>query len=171
MQTVSNELESANISGLKNLNIQFSFIKTDTSLSTKQGVLKELIDEIDKNINKFIKTHEYFDVLSQLYIEFLRYANSDKGLGIVLTPPHITDLFSDLAQVNKNSIILDNCAVLPSGALISAMKKMVSHAQGDLKKVVEIHSKQLIGIEYQSEQSEKKLCQIFIKTKKLILIS
>lgn len=110
VQTVSNELESANINGLKNLDIQFSFIKTDTSLSTKQGVLKELIDEIDENINKFIKTHEYFDVLSQLYIEFLRYANSDKGLGIVLTPPHITDFFSDLAQVNKNSIILDNCA-------------------------------------------------------------
>ena len=74
VQTVSNELESANIGGkkLENLNIQFGFIKTDTSLSTKAKVLKELIDEIDENINQFIKTHEYFDVLGQLYIEFLR---------------------------------------------------------------------------------------------------
>lgn len=151
VQTVSNELESAHISGqkLENLNIQFGFIKTDTSLSTKQKVLKELIDEIDENINKFIKTYEYFDVLGQLYIEFLHYANSDKGLGIVLTPPHITDLFSDLAQVNKNSIVFDNCTGT-GGFLISAMKKMISQAKGDSNKIKEIKSHQLIGVEYQS---------------------
>lgn len=151
VQTVSDELKSAHITGqkLENLNIQFGFIKTDISLSTKSNVLKELIDEIDANINKFIKTYEYFDVLGQLYIEFLRYANRDKGLGIVLTPPHITDLFSDLAKVSKNSIVLDNCTGT-GGFLISAMKKMISQAKGDFKKIKEIQSKQLIGVEYQS---------------------
>lgn len=151
VQTVSNELESANISGdkLNNLNVQFSFIKTDTSLSRKDKVLKELIDEIDENINQFIKTHEYFDVLGQLYIEFLRYANSDKGLGIVLTPPHITELFAELAEVNKNSIAYDNCTGT-GGFLISAMKKMIEDAKGDEKKIKEIKSKHLIGTEYQS---------------------
>jgi len=151
VQTVSNELESANISGdkLNNLNIQFSFIKTDTSLSKKDKVLKELIDEIDENINQFIKTHEYFDVLGQLYIEFLKYANSDKGLGIVLTPPHITELFAELAQVNKNSIAYDNCTGT-GGFLISAMKKMIEDAKGDENKVKEIKAHQLIGTEYQS---------------------
>ncbi len=151
MQTVSNELESANINGkrLENLNIQFSFIKTDTSLSTKDKILKELIDEIDENINTFIKTHEYFDVLGQLYIEFLRYANSDKGLGIVLTPPHITELFADLAQVNKNSIAYDNCTGT-GGFLISAMKKMIEDAKGDQNKIKEIKTNQLIGTEYQA---------------------
>ena len=151
VQTVSNELESANISGnkLNNLNIQFSFIKTDTSLSKKDKVLKELIDEIDENVNQFIKTHEYFDVLGQLYIEFLRYANSDKGLGIVLTPPHITELFSELAQVNKNSIAYDNCTGT-GGFLISAMKKMIEDAKGDENKIKKIKSKHLIGTEYQS---------------------
>lgn len=148
---VSEKLEEANISGKKldNLNTQFGFIKTDTSLSTKDKVLKELIDEIDENINQFIKTHEYFDVLGQLYIEFLRYANSDKGLGIVLTPPHITDLFAELAQVNKNSIAYDNCTGT-GGFLISAMKKMILDAKGDTKKIAEIKSKQLLGVEYQS---------------------
>lgn len=151
VKTVSDELESANIGGdkLNNLNIQFSFIKTDTSLSKKEKVLKELIDEIDENINQFIKTHEYFDVLGQLYIEFLRYANSDKGLGIVLTPPHITELFAALAQVNKNSIAYDNCTGT-GGFLISAMKKMLEDAKGDKKKEQEIRAKQLIGVEYQS---------------------
>lgn len=150
-KTVSEKLEEANISGkkLENLNIQFGFIKTDTSLSTKDKVLKELIDEIDENINQFIKTHEYFDVLGQLYIEFLRYANSDKGLGIVLTPPHITELFAELAQVNKNSIAFDNCTGT-GGFLISAMKKMIEDAKGDTKKIAEIKSKQLIGVEYQA---------------------
>ncbi len=151
IQTVSNELESANIGGkkLKNLNTQFSFIQTDTSLSQKDKVLKEVIDDIDENINTFIRTHKYFDVLGQLYIEFLRYANSDKGLGIVLTPPHITQLFSDLAQVNKNSIVYDNCTGT-GGFLISAMKKMIDDAKGDEEKIKEIKFKQLIGTEYQS---------------------
>jgi type I restriction enzyme M protein len=151
IQTVSDELESANITGkkLENLNTQFSFIKTDTSLSKKENVLKEIIDEIDENINAFIKTHRYFDVLGQLYIEFLRYANSDKGLGIVLTPPHITELFADLAQVNKNSITYDNCTGT-GGFLISAMKKIIADAKGDETKIKEIKSKQLIGTEYQS---------------------
>jgi hypothetical protein len=150
-KTVSEKLEEANISGkkLENLNIQFGFIKTDTSLSTKDKVLKELVDEIDENINQFIKTHEYFDVLGQLYIEFLRYANSDKGLGIVLTPPHITELFSELAQVNKNSIAFDNCTGT-GGFLISAMKKMIEDAKGDTVKIAEIKSRQLIGVEYQA---------------------
>jgi type I restriction enzyme M protein len=151
VDTVSNELKSANIKGdkLDNLNIQFGFIRTDTSLSTKKDVLKNLIAEIDKNINSFIKTHEYFDVLGQLYIEFLRYANSDKGLGIVLTPPHITELFSDLAQVNKNSIAYDNCTGT-GGFLISAMKKMIENTKGDQDKINEIKKNHLIGVEYQS---------------------
>lgn len=151
VQTVSNELQKARITGQKldNLNICFGFIKTDLSLSTKSKVLKDLIDEIDANINKFIQTHAYYDVWGQLYIEFLRYANRDKGLGIVLTPPHITDFFSDLAEVNKNSIVLDNCTGT-GGFLISAMKKMIVDAQSDSKKIKEIKSKQLIGVEYQS---------------------
>ncbi len=151
VQTVSNELESANINSkrLENLNTQFSFIKTDTSLSTKDKVLKELIDEVDENINAFIKTHKYFDILGQLYVEFLRYANSDKGLGIVLTPPHITELFADLAQVNKNTIAYDNCTGT-GGFLISAMKKMIADAKNDKEKIKEIKSNQLIGTEYQS---------------------
>jgi type I restriction enzyme M protein len=150
-RTVSEKLEEANISGKKldNLNMQFGFIKTDASLSAKDKILKELIDEIDDNINKFIRTHEYFDVLGQLYIEFLRYANSDKGLGIVLTPPHITEFFAEVAQVNQNSIAYDNCTGI-GGFLIAAMKKMIEDAKGDNEKVKIIKQSHLIGTEYQS---------------------
>ncbi|MDD5589085.1 MAG: N-6 DNA methylase [Candidatus Nanoarchaeia archaeon] len=149
--TVLEKLEEAGIKGknLQNLNIQFGFIKTDTSLSTIKDILKFLIKDIDDNINQFIKTHEYYDVLGKLYIEFLRYANSDKGLGIVLTPPHITVLFSDLAQVTKESIVYDNCAGT-GGFLISAMKKMIIDAKGDSSKINEIKNSQLHGVEYQA---------------------
>jgi len=151
VDTVSNVLKKANLQGkrLENLNIQFSFIRTDTSLSTKPGVLRNLIDSIDEHINKFIKTHEYYDVLGKLYIEFLRYANSDKGLGIVLTPRHITELFCELACVNKDSVVYDNCAGT-GGFLISALSKMVKNAKGDLDKINKIKKEQVIGVEYQA---------------------
>lgn len=113
-------------------------------------MLSEIIEDIDANINSFIKTYQFFDVLGQFYIEFLRYANSDKGLGIVLTPPHITELFCELADVNKNSIVLDNCAGT-GGFLISAMSKMVKDANHNTAKIKSIKEKQLVGIEYQDD--------------------
>ena len=134
---------------MNNLKIQYSFIKTEASLTKKKHVLRDLIKSIDENINVFKKTHEFYDFLGQLYIEFLRYANSDKGLGIVLTPPHITELFADLAAVNKNSVVYDNCAGT-GGFLISAMNKMVKDAKGDSNAVKKIKEKQLIGTEYSS---------------------
>ena len=151
VNTVVNELSKAQIGAAKieNLKIQFSFIRTDTTLSTQDKVLEQLIDEIDENINSFIKTHEYFDVLGQLYIEFLRYANSDKGLGIVLTPPHITDFFAQVAQVNKNSIVYDNCTGT-GGFLIAAMKQMIVDAKGNQETIKKIKASQLIGVEYQA---------------------
>jgi type I restriction enzyme M protein len=151
VDTVTNELKRANIQPKKlaNLDVQFSFIRTDTTLAGQEGVLLNLIDEIDTNINHFIKTHEYFDVLGQLYIEFLRYANSDKSLGIVLTPPHITELFCDLANVNVNSVVYDNCTGT-AGFLISAMRKMIKAAKGDIDKERRVKEKQVIGVEYQA---------------------
>ncbi|WP_457618975.1 N-6 DNA methylase [Lutibacter sp.] len=148
--TTINELENSGIEKekLEKLKTQFSFIKTDNSLSKQEGVLINIIDEIDENINNFIKNYQYIDVLGQLYIEFLRYANSDKGLGIVLTPPHITELFAELAQVNKNSIVYDNCTGT-GGFLISAMGKMIEDAKGDINKIKEIKKQQLIGVEAQ----------------------
>jgi type I restriction enzyme M protein len=151
VKTVSNQLKDAQLGSnkLENLETQFSFIAVDTTLTNKENALKELIDSIENNINSFIKSHEYFDVLGQLYIEFLRYANSDKGLGIVLTPPHITDFFAEVAEVNKNSIVYDNCTGT-GGFLISAMKMMIQDAKGDSEKIKQIKQHQLIGTEYQA---------------------
>jgi len=150
VETVSNVLSKANLNGkkLENLKVQFDFVRTDTSLSTKQGVLRNFIDSIDEHISTFITNHEYYDVLGRLYIEFLRYANNDKGLGIVLTPPHITELFCELASVNKNSVVYDNCAGT-GGFLISALRKMINDSKGDENKIKEIKAEQVLGTEYQ----------------------
>lgn len=152
VSTVIDELSDAQLpqGKLESLRQGFGFIKTHATLSTDKVFLESLIVGIDENVNSFRRTHRYFDTLGQFYIEFLRYANNDKGLGIVLTPPHITELFCDLAGVNKDSIVLDNtCGT--GGFLISAMQKMVADAKGDTRKIRRIQLSQLIGIEFQDD--------------------
>jgi type I restriction enzyme M protein len=152
VDTIINELKSANISEKKieNLKIAYSFIRSQPALSGEKTVLSDIITSIDININNYLKTNKYSDVLGQFYIEFLRYANNDKGLGIVLTPIHITQLFSELADVNKDDIIYDNCTGT-GGYLISAMQRMINGANGDKEKEKLIKSKQLHGVEYQDD--------------------
>ncbi|MDR3232149.1 MAG: SAM-dependent methyltransferase [Planctomycetaceae bacterium] len=149
--TVKNEFQNGKIDSakLEILSSRFAFITTDTTLSKKDNVLRDVIGDVDSNIRDFIKTHEYFDVLGQLYVEFLRYANSDKGLGIVLTPPHITEFMASVAEVNRDSVIYDNCTGT-GGFLVSAMKQMIADAEWDSATIRRIKQKQLIGVEYQA---------------------
>ena len=150
--TILSELKENNIQErkIKGLKREYTFIEEHEAFTQDVNILKDIVREVDQNLNQFIKTHKSIDVLGQFYIEFLRYANSDTGLGIVLTPPHITELFSDIAGVNKNSIIFDNCCGT-CGFLISAMKKMIEEAKGDSSKEDDIKHKQLLGIEYQND--------------------
>jgi len=99
LNAISTQLKNAdNTYIIEEIVVSYSFLKTHTILSHDVSVLKNLIKEIDGKANSFIKNYKYFDTLGQFYIEFLRYANNDKGLGIVLTPPHITALFCELAN-------------------------------------------------------------------------
>jgi hypothetical protein len=92
VKTVTDELKSSDIpkEKVENLAQAYSFIQTHTTLLEDPQALVNLITEVDERVNGFMESHSYFDTLGQFYIEFLRYANNDKGLGIVLTPPHIT---------------------------------------------------------------------------------
>ncbi|MBN1862068.1 MAG: N-6 DNA methylase [Dehalococcoidales bacterium] len=135
---------------IENLAYRFSFIKTHTTLSTDKEFLETLVADIDGEINSFLKTYQYYDAIGQFYVEFLRYANNDKTLGIVLTPPHVTQLFAEVAGVTKDSVVIDNCCGT-AGFLISAMKKMANDAKGDSRKLATIYNKQLVGIEFQDD--------------------
>lgn len=148
LSTIENQLNNVINDDLEKIILNYSFIQTSTNLSANNNLLSEIITGIQENIDNFIKTHKYYDTLGQFYIEFLRYANNDKGLGIVLTPPHITELFCEIADINKDSVIYDNCCGT-GGFLISALDKMVKDTIGDTDKEAHIKSNQLIGTEFQ----------------------
>lgn len=152
INTVANEFSNADIPEHKIIKLKqaYSFIQTNTTLTSDREFFVNLINSIDKNINGFMRTYKYFDTIGQFYIEFLSYANNDKGLGIVLTPPHITDIFCDLAAVDKDSVVFDNCCGT-GGFLISAMKRMIKSAKSDKKKITAIQKSQLFGIEFQDD--------------------
>ena len=133
-----------------NLEGAFSFIKRNTTLTKDKDFFIKLIKDIDKKVNSFIQTHKFYDALGQFYVQFLRYANNDKGLGIVLTPPHVAELFADLADVNHLSIVYDNCCGT-AGLLISAMKRMLSGGTLSNDAKEEIKNKKLIGVEFQDD--------------------
>ncbi|MCY3594732.1 MAG: N-6 DNA methylase [Bacteroidetes bacterium] len=152
VNTVLNQFQS---SGLDHNKVQklegaFSFIRHNTTLTGNKDFFIDLIQQIDEKINTFIQTHRYYDALGQFYVQFLRYANNDKGLGIVLTPPHIAELFAELADVNSNSIVYDNCCGT-GGLLIASMKKMLGN--GSVSREIEqnIKQQQLIGTEFQDD--------------------
>ncbi len=132
----------------------FSFIEHHPELHKidvrkNESPLKHVIQELHLHVKPFTENHYDFDIIGNFYGEFIRYTGGDKqGLGIVLTPKHITDLFADIAKVNKNSVVLDICAGT-AGFLISAMKKMTQNVDADEKRRILENS--LIGIEQEPQ--------------------
>jgi 16S rRNA G966 N2-methylase RsmD len=113
-----------------------------------RGVLYELIMRLNEKVWPFISIYHDFDVVGRFYGEFLKYTGGDKkSLGIVLTPRHITELFALLANVNKDSTVLDICAGT-GGFLVSAMHQMMKTATTESQRE-RIRKKGLIGVEQQ----------------------
>ena len=113
-----------------------------------RGILYEIIKMLNDKVWPFISVYQDFDIVGQFYGEFLKYTGGDKkALGIVLTPRHITELFALLANVQKDSKILDICAGT-GGFLISAMHQMFKKALTDDDRQT-IKSAGLIGVEQQ----------------------
>ena len=132
----------------------FSFIAHHPELQKidikrNESPLLRIVRDLHIHVQPFTKDHYDFDIIGNFYGEFIRYTGGDgKGLGIVLTPKHITDLFADLARVDKNSVVLDICAGT-GGFLISAMKKMTERVSAEEKR--RILSNSLIGIEQEPQ--------------------
>ncbi|MEN0661468.1 N-6 DNA methylase [Caldifermentibacillus hisashii] len=109
---------------------QFSFIKSRVKLNQIDSnlgktPLRYFTEFIKDKILTAIKSNIKEDVLGRFYGEFVKYSGGDgKGLGIVLTPSHITDLMCDLVDLKPNDIVLDPCSGT-AGFLISAMHKML----------------------------------------------
>ncbi|WP_101101591.1 HsdM family class I SAM-dependent methyltransferase [Macromonas bipunctata] len=117
-----------------------------TAKEYPDGVFKEIISRICENVWPYINVYHDFDVVGQFYGEFLKYTAGDKkALGIVLTPRHIAELFSFIANVNPESKVLDICAGT-GGFLISAMQHMLKKAVTEEERT-DIKKNRLIGIE------------------------
>lgn len=102
--------------------------------------------------NKLYKSIRYNnsseDYLGRFYGEFMSYSGGDgQSLGIVLTPKHICDLFSDLADLKTDDVVFDPCCGT-GGFLISAMHKMLKKAKNE-NEMKNIRTNQLHGIELQ----------------------
>ena len=132
LETIRGEFENANLPAARrnDLSQAFSFISLCPPLMDDRDFFVPLITRTDESINSFMRTHEYYDTIGQFYVEFLRYANNDKGLGIVLAPPHVAELFSELSGINKDSVVFDNCCGT-GGLLIAAMRAMIRDAGAD----------------------------------------
>jgi len=151
MRAIKKEFGKADMPAKKNNITQpYSSIAVHPNLgktkSYPEGVLREIITVLHKEVWPYINHQGNYDIVGQFYGEFLKYTGGDKrALGIVLTPKHITELFSLLGNLHKSSKVLDICAGT-GGFLISAMHNMTTKTSTD-QEVVKIKNECLIGVE------------------------
>lgn len=123
---------------------QFTIIKGRTLLNQKDERLKVEVSKnnylektplkyfaeyIQKNILSSVLSNTAEDVLGKFYGEFMRYGNNDgQTLGVILTPKHITELFSDIIELKPSDHIFDPCCGT-GGFLIAGMHKMLNAAK------------------------------------------
>ncbi len=156
MQTIKAEISKASlpISKVENMTQPFTNIEVHPELRkpTKgypKGILSEIITQLADQVMPFLTIYHEFDVVGQFYGEFLKYTGGDgKGLGIVLTPKHVTELFACIANVSADDVVVDPCAGT-GGFLISAMVQMVKAATMQ-SEIDSIKKDRLIGIEQQA---------------------
>jgi 16S rRNA G966 N2-methylase RsmD len=104
------------------------------------------IEELEKKIKPMMDfADNTIDALGIFYHEFVKYSGGDgSGLGIVLTPQHLTDFMCSLAEVNKESRVVDICC--GSGTfLVTAMSQMFKGASS--KDIAKIRQDALFGVE------------------------
>lgn len=67
--------------------------------------------EITKRVLTILNKHPDEDLLNLMYSEFMKKENNGDGKinGIVLTPPHIVKLMTELISINSDDIVLDLC--------------------------------------------------------------
>lgn len=138
-ETVENELRSTLLS-LKDAR------KEGIREKYPRGALLELTNRVDRILYDYHK-HGELDIMSVFFNVFLSYSTSGgSDLGIVLTPSHITKLFSDLAEVDLSSKIVDICAGT-GGFLTAAWKKIKSSSHYTLEEKEYFRNNNLFAVE------------------------
>lgn len=145
--------------GIDNQKIQvlineLAFIKTDNDLTSTE-ILKDILKELENNVLPLFNRKTNYDIIGKFYEEFLSYAGvTNVKKGIVLTPNHITKLFTELVPIKNNDVIFDSCC--GTGAfLISGMNKLISEIESSTlankeDRIKKLKQNQLIGFEKSS---------------------
>lgn len=153
MQSIKDEVRKAliPIAKVENMTQPFTNIEVHPELRkpTKgypKGLLNEIVRLLADRVLPFMTIYHDYDVVGRFYGEFLKYTGGDgKGLGIVLTPKHVTELFALIANVSKDDVVLDPCAGT-GGFLISAMMQMGRSATTQAE-IDSIKRDRLVGVE------------------------
>lgn len=129
-------------------------------LEKDASVTKQIFTYIFENIFLSIDSMSgHLDIMGEMYSEFLKYAFGDgKELGIVLTPPYVTKMMSQILDIDESSKVMD-LATGSAGFLISAMKLMIECVEEKYgknttkanKKIDEIKKQRLLGVELNAE--------------------
>lgn len=91
----------------------------------ERGIDDSLVSLV-RNVDNFSDYRE--DLISLSYKKYSESSPAGSDLGIVLTPPHITDLFCDLAQLEPSDKVLDLCAGT-GGFMLASRRKIGSYLQ------------------------------------------
>lgn len=139
---------------------QFAFIAKSPALNRVRSedigmsTLRWCAQILDEKVLHVVSNPEMmaFDVLGNFYHEFISYngAGDGAGLGIVLTPDHVTTLMAELIDIGPDDYVLDPCAGTAS-FLIAAMQRMFAAAGDDEKLREDIRARRLHGIELQDK--------------------
>ena len=112
--------------------------------------IRYFAEYIKNNVNSKILTTSTEDILGRFYGEFMRYTGGDgQSLGIVLTPKHITELFTELVEIKPTDLVFDPCCGT-GGFLVAAMQKMIDKAGSEQEKT-KIKKDRIHGIEVSPE--------------------
>ncbi|WP_196794374.1 HsdM family class I SAM-dependent methyltransferase [Helicobacter cetorum] len=133
-----------------------------TQLTQHASITKQIFSFLYEFVHKPINESDntgHLDIIGELYSEFLKYALGDgKELGIVLTPPYVTKMMSELLGVNANSYVMD-LAAGSAGFLISSMVLMIENIEKTYgkntskakEKIESMKKSQLLGVELNAE--------------------
>jgi hypothetical protein len=150
---IDNVLDDSDISKQKRENIKASFKSIGQNEKLKQipigtdNSITWYIEQLEMKIKPMMNNADSsLDALGVFYHEFVKYSGGDgSGLGIVLTPQHLTEFMCELAEIDENSYVADICC--GSGSfLVSAMNQMFKKTS-DPHKYENIRKHQLHGIE------------------------
>jgi hypothetical protein len=113
---------------IKVIDTELGFLQNDLVLR-KENILKKILVELSASIIPLFEsdfsTNSNYDIIGKFYEEFLKYAGiSNVKKGIILTPRHITTLFTKLIPLKNNDKIVD-IACGTGAFLIAGMNALI----------------------------------------------